>query len=94
MGAGCFVSLDQLRCLQGGVSSVLGDSAESLGRNVNHNMLIEFRNEDTALLEVRLTRNLTTRIELSRTCAVTVASADLGLLTRDFALLCHTYKMS
>ncbi len=55
-------------------------------------MLIKFWNEDAALLEVRLTADLATRIELRRTCAVRVAAANLGFLARNFALLCHTNK--
>ncbi len=94
MGAGCFLSLDQLCFLQCRVRPVLSDGAKSLGRNFYNHMLVEFWNVDATLLEIWLSAHFATRIELCRTSAIAVAATNLGLLARDFALLCHTYKMN
>ena len=53
------------------------------------NLQIATELDQSFLLEIGLTLNFAARIKLRRTSAVTVASADLGFLTRNVALLGH-----
>ena len=81
--------LDELCFLKSCVRTVLCNSAESFGRNLNYYGLIDFWYENTLLLKVWLTADFATRVELRRTSAVAVSAPDEGLLASNITLLCH-----
>lgn len=65
-----FVFLDDSRFLQCRVRAVLLDVAETFRRDVDQDCLVEFRDENAALLKVRLAADLSGRVELGSTGTV------------------------
>lgn len=61
--------------LESGVGAVLLDGLQSASRDVEDKSLLEFRNVDTLLLEVRVLSNSTARIELRCSSAVRISTA-------------------
>lgn len=85
--------LDNSCFLECGVRAVLLYVAHTLGRDVDEDCLAEFRNEDAALLEVRLAAHLSGWVELGSTRTVGVPSANLRALSCYCAFACHSSRM-
>lgn len=81
--------LNSPRFLQRRECAILLDGLESLHRNVNNDRLLEFCHVDATLLEIRLSANLASWIELCRADAIGIPSADLRALAGDVAGACH-----
>jgi len=70
------IVLDDARFLESPEGTVLLDRPQSFGRNVDDDRLFELRNINALPLDVRITADLASRIELGRTGAVRIAPAD------------------
>ena len=79
--------LDDACLLESGECAVLLDGLDGLGRDVQAHALVELRNEDRLLLEVRLAALLASRVELGSTRPVGVVTGDEGGLIGDGANL-------
>lgn len=62
--------LDEVGRLESSEGTVLLDGAKSASRNGQNHRLLEFRDINALLLEVRRTANLAAWVKLSRTSAV------------------------
>lgn len=81
--------LDDSGLLESGVSAELGDGADAAGRYVENEGLLELRDVDTLLLEVRILAYHASRIELRRTGAVRVPAGDDRSFFGYCADFCH-----
>ena len=82
--------LYETRFLERDEGSALLHSLEPLGRDTDGDLLAELGDEERLLLEVNLATALAGRIELGRTRAVRIPTADLGLRSCDIAYTCHS----
>lgn len=84
------VFLDEAGFLESFERAVLLYVAEAVDGDVYQNRLIEFRDENAALLEVCLAADLPSRVELGSAGTVRVAPTNLGALSGDFTGSCHS----
>ncbi len=89
----CVAVLNNACFRESGECAVLLDVLEALGGDVDKDGRAEFCDEDATLLEVCLTANLASRVELGSTRAVRVTTADLRCFSGYCAASCHSSRM-
>ena len=68
---------------------MLAERAESFGREIDDDRLIEFRHINTFFLEIRLAAHFAAWIKLCRARAIAIASPHPGFLSGYVALFGH-----
>ena len=71
-------------------SAVLLDSLKAFHGKVDDKGLAEFRDVNTALLEICLSAHRASRVKLRRADAIRIAPANQRALSRDLTSSCHS----
>jgi len=85
-------SLEKTGSFESFIGAVFVDGLDSVGRKCNRYLFVEFRNEESLLLQINLAALLASRVELRRTRTVTVASADLRFFSCYYTFFCHSVR--
>jgi hypothetical protein len=80
---------DETSLLEGNVGATLLHRLEALSRDVDSNLMAQFRDIERLLLDIDETATLAGRVELGCADAIGIPAADLALFTRYDAFTCH-----